>query len=155
MVKLLQRAREGNVKYNTAKFQYKVSEAKYMGNIASESGLKPDAEKVCAIIEMPSPQSKEELQRFLGMVNYYFPVYSQTVGNYCTIATKLKERSSMDLHEHTPSVGRLKGILSNQPVLKLFDPTKPVKLQVDASKSGLGACILQEACLRIKVPYIS
>ena len=42
-----------------------------MGNIASESGLKPDAEKVCAIIEMPSPQSKEELQRFLGMVNYF------------------------------------------------------------------------------------
>ena len=61
----------------------------------------------------------------------------------------------MDLHEHTPSVERLKGILSSQPVLKLFDPTKPVKLQVDASKSRLGACILQEACLRIKVPYIS
>ena len=39
MVKLLQRAREGNVKNNTAKFQYKVSKAKYMGNIASESGL--------------------------------------------------------------------------------------------------------------------
>ena len=38
----------------------------------------------------------------------------------------------------------LKGILSSQPVLKLFDPTKPVKLQVDASKSGLGAYILQD-----------
>ena len=39
---------------------------------------------------------------------------------------------------------RLKGILSSQPVLKFFDPTKPVKLQVDASKSGVGACILQD-----------
>ena len=38
----------------------------------------------------------------------------------------------------------LKGILSSQPVLKFFHPTKPVKLQVDASKSGLGACILQD-----------
>ena len=70
---LLQRVRsgEGKVKSNTAKLQYKVSEVKYMENIVSESGLKPDAEKLRAIIEMPSPQSKEELQRFLGMVNYF------------------------------------------------------------------------------------
>ena len=65
------RSREGKVKFNTAKLQYKVSEVKYMGNIVSESGLKPDAEKPRAIIEMPSPQRKEELQRFLGMVNYF------------------------------------------------------------------------------------
>ena len=38
----------------------------------------------------------------------------------------------------------LKEILSSQPALKFFDPTKPVKLQVDASKSGLGACVLQD-----------
>ena len=37
---------------------------------------------------------------------------------------------------------RVKGILSSQPVLKFFDPTKPVKLQVDASKLGLGGCML-------------
>ena len=65
MVKLLQRDREANVSFNTAKLRYKVSEVKYMGNIVSESGLKPDAEKVRAIIEIPSRQSKEELQRFL------------------------------------------------------------------------------------------
>ena len=51
----------------------------------------------------------------------------------------------MDLvARHIRSVARLKGILSSQPVLKFFDPTKPVKLQVDASKSDLGACILQD-----------
>ena len=124
MVKLLQRAREGNVKYNTAKLQYKVSEAKYMGNIASESELKPDAEKVCAIIEMPSPQSKEELQRFLGMVNYF----SQFIPKQSEITAPLRQNVKKEAawtwsHEHTPSVERLKGILSSQPVLKLFDPT--------------------------------
>ena len=71
MRKLLQRARDANVNFNSAKFQDKVSEVKYMGNIVSESGLKPDVEKVRAIIQIPTPQSKEELQRFLGMVNYF------------------------------------------------------------------------------------
>lgn len=46
MRKLLQRAREVNVKFNSAKLQYKVAEVKYMGNTVSESGLKPDGEKV-------------------------------------------------------------------------------------------------------------
>ena len=36
MRKLLQRARDVNVNFNSAKFQYKVSEVKYMGNIVSE-----------------------------------------------------------------------------------------------------------------------
>ena len=97
IVKLLQRAREANVKFNTAKLQYKVSEVKHMGNIVSESGLKLDGEKVRAIIQMPSPQSKEDVAEILRNGQLLLPVYSQTVGNYCTIATTLKERSSMDL----------------------------------------------------------
>ena len=145
MVKLLQRAREANIKFNTAKLQYKASEVKYKGNIVSESGLKPDAEKVRAITEMPSPQSKEELQRFLGMVNYL----SQFIPNQSEITAPLRQLLKKEAawtwsHEHIQSVERFKGLLSSQPVLKFFDPTKSVKLQVDASKSGVGACILQD-----------
>ena len=63
----------------------------------SESGLKPDVEKVRAIIQMPTPQSKEELAEILGNGELLLPVYSRSVGNYHTIATPLEERSSMDL----------------------------------------------------------
>ena len=116
-----------------------------MGNIVSESGLKPNAEKVRAITEMPSPQSKEELQRFLGKVNYF----SQFIPKQSEIAAPLRQLLKKEAawtwsHEHAQSVERLKGVLSCQPLLKFVDSTKPVKLQVDASKSSLGACILQD-----------
>ena len=75
-----------------------------MGDIVSESGLKPDAEKLRAMIEMPSPQSKEEVAEVLRNGQLLLPVYSQTVGNYCVIATTLKERSSMDLVARTHTV---------------------------------------------------
>ena len=144
MRKLLQRARDANVKFNPAKLQYKVSEVKYMGNV-SKSGLKPDAEKVRAIIQMQPPQNREELQRFLGMVNYF----SQFIPNQSEITAPLRSLLKKDVawnwfQEHTQAVEQLKDILSSQPVLKFFDPSKPVKLQVDACKSGLGACILQD-----------
>ena len=145
MRKLLQRARDANVKFNPAKLQYKASEVKYMGNIVSESGLKPDAEKMRAIIQMPPPQNREELQRFLGMVIYF----SQFIPNQSEITAPLQSLLKKDVawnwfQEHTQAVEHLKDILSSQPVLKFFDPSKPVKLLVDASKSGLGACILQD-----------
>lgn len=145
MRKLLLRAREAKVKFNPAKLQYKVSEVKYMGNIVSESGLKPDVEKVRAIVQMPLPQNREELRRFLGMVNYF----SQFIPNQSEATAPLRSLLKKDVvwiwsHEHTQAVEHLKEILSSQPVLKFFDPSKPVNLQVDASKSGLGACILQD-----------
>ena len=145
MRKLLQRAREANVKFNEAKLQFKVSEVKYMGNIVSESGLKPDDEKIRAILEMPVPESKEELQRLLGMVNYF----AQFIPNQSTITGPLRQLLKKDvdwmwLHEHTSTVQELKQILSSKPVLNFFDSSKPVKLQVDASKSGRGACLMQD-----------
>ena len=98
-----------------------------------------------AIIQMPLPQNREELQRFLGMVNY-FP---QFIRNQSEITAPLRSLLKKDVawnwfQEHTQPVENLKDILSSQPILKFFEPSKPVKLQVDVSKSGLGACILQD-----------
>ena len=145
MKKLLERAKVKNVKFNPDKLQYKVKEVKYMGNIVSESGLKPDSEKVRAILDMPLPKSKEELRRFLGMVNFF----SKFIPSQSSITDPLRQLLKKDSvwfwsHEHTAAVEQLKQILSCQPVLKFFDLAKPVKLQVDASKSGLGACLLQD-----------
>ena len=68
------------------------------------TGLKLDGKKVRAIIQMPSPQSKEDVAEILRNGQLLLPVYSQTVGNYCTIATTHKEGSSMDLVARAPTV---------------------------------------------------
>jgi len=39
---------------------------------------------------------------------------------------------------------KLKSVLSIAPVLRFYDTSLPTTLQVDASKSGLGACLLQQ-----------
>lgn len=113
------------------------------GNIVPESGLKPVIANVRAITQLPLPQSKEELQRFLGMVNYF----SQFIPNQSEITAPLRNLMKKDVmwiwsHEHTQAAECLKQIFSCQPVLKFYGPTKPVQLQVDASKPGLGACVL-------------
>ena len=50
-----------NNRFNKDKMKFKVKEVVYMGNIVSEEGLKSDLQKVKAINEMPTPESKEDL----------------------------------------------------------------------------------------------
>ncbi|KAI0240036.1 hypothetical protein LSAT2_009258, partial [Lamellibrachia satsuma] len=42
----------------------------FFGNYLSSNGLEPDPGKIAAIVDMSPPTSAQELQSFLGMVNY-------------------------------------------------------------------------------------
>ena len=42
----------------------------YIGHILSKDCLRPDTKKMDAIMKMTSPDNREELQRFLGMLTY-------------------------------------------------------------------------------------
>jgi len=67
---VLERAREQNIQFIRSKVQLRVNQVKYLGDIVTADGLKPDPDKIKAIIDMPEPQNKQDLQRLLGMVNY-------------------------------------------------------------------------------------
>ena len=41
-----------------------------MGHVISAEGLTPDPTKIEAVLSMPTPTNKQEVQRLLGMVNY-------------------------------------------------------------------------------------
>ncbi|GBN62739.1 Uncharacterized protein K02A2.6, partial [Araneus ventricosus] len=56
MSKVLERAKSVNIKFNLDKLQYRVTEVKYVGQIISKSGIKPDPDHIKAIVEMPTPK---------------------------------------------------------------------------------------------------
>ena len=68
--KVLEIAREANVKLNRDKCVFGVQELTFLGDVLSTEGLKPDPVKLQGIIEFQTPKSKKEVQRFLAMVNY-------------------------------------------------------------------------------------
>ena len=42
----------------------------YVGHTFTDKGLKADPKKIKAISEIPPPEDKPAIKRFLGMVNY-------------------------------------------------------------------------------------
>ena len=144
--KVMQRATERNIKFNEKnREQFKVNKVKYVGNYVSEEGLTPDPEKIRALVDMPAPNDRASLQRFLGMVKYL----SRYIPNESDITAPLRSLLKQEAEwiwqpEHTAAVDKLKCVLTSEPVLKLYDVTQPVTIQADASKSGVGACLIQE-----------
>ena len=92
MDRVLQRARDKGVKFNSDKIQFKISEVEYMGNLVSSEGLKPDPKKIGAVVNMPRPTDVTSLQRLLGMVKYL----AQYIPNESAITQPLRELLKKD-----------------------------------------------------------
>ncbi len=145
LMNVMKRAREAGVKFNKKKIQLKVTEVKYLGNIITDKGMRPDEEKVRAILEMPTPENKQDIQRFLGTINFL----SQYIPNMSNITAPLRQLLKKETqwtweHEHEEALTKLKVVLTSNPVLRFFDVQKPVTIQADASQYGLGACLFQD-----------
>ncbi|KAK2717700.1 hypothetical protein QYM36_006471 [Artemia franciscana] len=135
---VLRRARKKGIRFNSEKCEFSKDKVKYFGHIISRDGIKPDPEKIRAIQDMPSPQSKEELQTLLGMLNFlskYIPNLSSKNKPLRDLTKATNFRWETD---HEASMKEIKSCISEN--LAFFDhKCKVAELKVDASKHGLGA----------------
>ena len=69
MHQVLQCTRRKNVMVNAGNIQFKVT-VPYMGNIVTKDGMRPDPEKIDAIIRIPEPIGKHVIVRLIGMISY-------------------------------------------------------------------------------------
>ena len=67
---LLDTARKCNVHLNYDKLQYKKQEIDFFGETYTTSSHKSAQSKVSAIIAMPAPTCKKQVQSCIGMINY-------------------------------------------------------------------------------------
>ena len=78
----LERAREVNLKLRKDKCQFKVKEVPYIGHLLMQQGLRPNPERVRAVVEMKEPTNVPELHRFIGTIQYlakFIPSLSQVM----------------------------------------------------------------------------
>lgn len=142
---VLEIAKDNNLKLNKKKCQYCVKELTFLGDVISEEGLKADPIKIQAIQNFERPTSKKDVQRFLAMVNYQGRYLSNLSSKSEPLRNLLVEKNEFVWGEQEENCFiELKNILSNEPILKFYDPEKEIKISSDSSKSGLGAVLLQK-----------
>ncbi|XP_052752398.1 uncharacterized protein K02A2.6-like [Galleria mellonella] len=142
--KVFNRAESINLKFQKEKCVFQQNEIKFLGQIFSAEGMRPDYDKIKAICEMPTPNCQKSLQRFLGMINF-LGTYIKNLSTETEIFRNLLKKDSMWLWDenHNKAFQRLKDLITKSPILCHYDNTKPLTLSVDASQSALGAVLLQ------------
>ncbi|KAK3107438.1 hypothetical protein FSP39_014641 [Pinctada imbricata] len=143
--RVLDKAREYNLKLSPDKCKLRRDSIKYVGHILSSEGVKPDPEKIRAVQSMEKPTNKQEMLTFLGFVQY-LGKFMPRMSDVSTLLRKLTEHSAEWIwtREHDVSFDTLKTMATNAPVLKYYDPNLPLTLSVDATSKGVGAVLIQE-----------
>ena len=145
LLRLMKRAEDKGLVFNSSKCVIKQTEISFFGNIYTREGIKPDPKKVEHIRNMPTPESKDELRRFLGMITYlsqFIPKFSNKTN---TLRELLKESAYWCWEEeHEKCFIALKKEISDQSMLHYFDTSKDTVLEADASIKGLGSALIQD-----------
>ncbi|XP_058828239.1 uncharacterized protein K02A2.6-like [Topomyia yanbarensis] len=142
---VLERARKNNIKFNSVKTQYRSDTVKFMGHVMSDGKIWPDQSYITAITDMPKPKTKSDIFRLLGLLKYlgkFIPNLSKRTAALRELSRNDVEWSWTEVHDR--ELGDLQRSITSAPILAIFDPDKPVVVQTDSSKDGLGSVLIQD-----------
>ena len=107
--------------------------------------MKADPAKVEAILNMKRPNDVAGVQRIMGTINYL----SKFLPQLSELSEPLRQLTKKDVafvwdSVHDQAFAKLKQLVTAPPVLKFYEPDKELVIQCDASKTGLGAALMQK-----------
>lgn len=131
---------------NKKKCEFSVKRIKFLGHEISNEGIRADEDKLKAIKDLNNPADITELRRFFGMVNQV----AKFVPGLAELSQPLRELLKKDneflwTSIHTTAFNKIKSMLTETPVLALYDTNRQVRICADASSYGLGAVLEQES----------
>ena len=69
--KVLKRLEENYLFIKLEKYHWKVKEVEFLGIVIRPQGVKMQKKKVEGVLTWPVPKNVKEVQKFLGLANYY------------------------------------------------------------------------------------
>ncbi|XP_046975644.1 uncharacterized protein K02A2.6-like [Vanessa cardui] len=141
---VLSRLQNAGLTLQKEKCTFFQDEVTYLGFIISKDGLKKAPEKIKAMIEAPVPTNVNQLQSFLGLINYYRNFVPNISSILCPLYDLLKKGCTWNWTKiHDRAFETIKKLMTSEQVLAHFDPQAKLILTVDASPNGLGAILSQ------------
>lgn len=127
-----------------SKCSFALNKVEYPGHYISAQGVENDPTKVVVVESWHIPASVKELRSFLGLVGYY----RKFVKNYSIISKLLTDLLKKGAFAWFETIQQafitLKKALISAPVLVVPDFDKQLIVETNASKTGIGAVLMQD-----------
>jgi len=144
LVEEVLRRLEGNDLFvKPEKYKWKVREVEFLGVVISPKGVEMQKEKVEGVLNWLAPRNIKEVQKFLGLTNYY----RRFIKDFARIATPLhvlvrKEQKWKWEKEQEEAFKKLKAGFTTEPVLAIPDIDREMRVEADASDYAIGRVLL-------------
>jgi hypothetical protein len=150
--------RDAGLKVNAAKLTFCALEIEYLGYVLTRDGIKPQSNKVQAILAIKPPTGVKQLRHFLGMVHYYRDLWARwsnmlapltslvgECGQTKTTRAKGTKKAPWHWNEvHQRAFDHVKATIAKDVALAYPDFSKVFEIYTDASTKQLGAVITQD-----------
>jgi len=115
----------------------------FLGVVIRPKGVEMQKEKVEGVLNWSTPRNVKEVQKFLGLANYY----RRFIKNFAKIAALLhvlvrKEQKWKWEKEQEEAFGKLKEAFTTEPVLAIPDIDREMRVEADASDYATGGVLL-------------
>lgn len=147
---VLQILKDNDVLLNKNKCIFNAKNIEFLGHQLSANGIKPLDKYLKTIESFREPKNVEEIQSFLGLVNFV----GKWIPNLATLTDPIRRILRQKLHKHSDishlwnddqkqAFSQLKRCLSEISTLGYYDPNDRTQVIADASPVGLGAVLVQ------------
>jgi len=139
---VLRRLEENDLLVKPEKCVWKVREVGFLEVIIGEDGVRIEKEKVQRVIEWPVLKNMKDVQKFLGLANYY----RRFVKDFAMIAKPLHEMTRKGKkwewgEKQQEAFEELKRRFTTEPVLVIPDLDKGMRVEADASNFATGGVL--------------
>ena len=145
VAEVIKRLEENNLYVKLEKCRWKVREVGFLGVVIGSEGIKMEEEKVKGTVEWPIPKCVKDVQKFLGLANYY----RQFIERFASIARPLHDMVKKNkkwewTEKQDKAFEELKKRFAEELVLAIPDLDKKIRMEVDASDYATGGVLLME-----------
>ncbi|KRY51083.1 Transposon Ty3-I Gag-Pol polyprotein [Trichinella britovi] len=130
---VLHRFAKAGLRLKSDKCKFCLPCVEFLGFEIDATGINPAKVKVQAVQDAPASKNKQQLQVFLGLLNFYHSFLKDKA----TVAEPLHPWTS----NHEKAFRDVKRLFSSDAVLTHYDGKKPLVLVCDASQHGIGAVL--------------
>jgi len=142
VAEVIKRLEENDLYVKPEKCKWKVKEVGFLEVVIGPEGIKMEEEKVKGVLEWPTPKSVKDVQRFLGLANYY----RRFIEEFAIVVRLLHNLVKNDkrwewMEREEKAFKELKERFTKELVLAAPDIDKKMRMEVDASDDVTGGVL--------------
>ena len=145
-----------NLTVSPDKIKIGYSEIEFLGHKFTDKGIAPTKNFQNKLLHIRTPTTKKHVRALIGLFNYYSKFitnYSQIVRPLIELTKKYQPQKVQWNVESKNALETLKQLFNKEPILTTLQVDDNVVLSTDASKVGLGACLMKETTDNGKIIY--